>query len=102
MSTNIKQTAHRYFDIIWLYKHYHCGKSAQYWRKRAYKWLARKMNMSLKQCHFSKMNEDDVEKAIDICAKEFADSDKLINFAERIDKGEIPEMTWFRKKYISW
>jgi hypothetical protein len=100
MRSKIKKTGHAYFDILWLYKHYHSGKKPQYWRSRAYRWLSKKMNIPSEKCHFSVMTDSQIEKAINICAEKFANSDNLINFAERIENGEIPELTWFRRKYM--
>lgn len=52
-----KKFAHEEFDKLW--------KQGYLTRTEAYKWLASKLNISLKKCHISKLNESqcfDVER----------------------------------------
>lgn len=54
-----KKFAHEEFDKLW--------KDGYMTRSEAYKWLANKLNISLKKCHISKLNESqcfDVERIV--------------------------------------
>lgn len=88
--------AHRFFDVLWLYKYYYSGKSIRYWRTRQYKWLARKMNISIDQCHISQFNKTQCKQVVDLCSEEFANNEALIAFADRMDEGRV--MNWFKIK----
>ena len=90
-----RKEAHEYFDYIWLYKHYNSGKPAKQWRRKAYRWLAKKMGLSIEDCHFSKFNVDQCIQAIEICSEEFVKNEKLIEFAEKIENREIHGLIWF-------
>lgn len=61
--TNIKtlrKTAHVEFDKLW--KH---GKYPMY-REDAYEWLAEKLDISVKNCHFAVFDENTLLKILDI------------------------------------
>lgn len=54
-----KMQAHKHFDLLW---------QAQGWtRSRAYKWLARKLNISDQQCHIGMMDVAMCKKVVKIC-----------------------------------
>lgn len=97
---NLKDEGHKYFDILWLYRLHHSGKSVGYWRRKLYTWLAKEMDIPKKDCHFSLMTDHQIKKAIDICSEQFANNEKLLIFVDRLENGQYPEYGWFVRKYL--
>jgi hypothetical protein len=57
-----RSRAHQQFDALW--------KSGWMTRKKAYRWLARKMGLELDMCHILYFDQDECEKVIQLCRKE--------------------------------
>lgn len=57
----MRQKAHEYFDAAW--------KKAGMSRSEAYRWLAPRMNMSLRECHIGMMTKEQCSSVIDLCYK---------------------------------
>lgn len=91
--SQLRHTCHKYFDTLWLYKFYYGGKKVKHWRRRQYKWLSRKMNLSMDTCHVSQFDLRQCRKAINICTNEFASNDNLVNFADKLENKEV--FPWF-------
>lgn len=54
---------HEVFDDLW-------RKSGN--RKKAYTWLARQMNIPVKDCHIGNFDSEDCKRAIELCIREMA------------------------------
>lgn len=92
----LQKATHRFFDVLWLYKLYHGGKSVAYWRKNQYKWLAEKLGIPRNECHMATMTVSQLKRTIDICAEIFAENDTLLQFADDMESGKITKFTWFK------
>ena len=86
---NLRLVGHVYFDLIVRYKAYRTRGSIRKWRNKQYRWLAKKLNISRDDCHFSSMGDELCRKAIDLMALEFAKNDKLLQFAEEYESGQF-------------
>lgn len=58
---SLKSEAHRQFDPMW--------KSGYMTRDNAYKWLAKEMCLTSKECHIGKFDNEMCKRAIEICRK---------------------------------
>lgn len=54
--------AHKVFDVFWIN-----AKKPQEERKKAYEWLASKMNIPVDKCHIGMFNEEECKIAIRFC-----------------------------------
>lgn len=57
----LKKEAHALFDPLW--------KSGERSRNQAYKWLAKKLGISVRECHFGHFDKTMLQKAIEILSK---------------------------------
>lgn len=57
----LKSEAHKQFDPLW--------KSGYMTRDKAYKWLAKELNLTSRECHIGKFDNHMCNKVIEICRK---------------------------------
>lgn len=62
----MKVVAHAGFDDLWKAAMKHRGWAKGYARLAAYRWLAKEMDMPIKQCHIGMMDEAQTQRVIDI------------------------------------
>jgi hypothetical protein len=60
-----KMEAHRAFDPKWVRKIHKVGKGKA--RRNAYKWLAGKLDMDVKDCHIGRMDIEMCKKVVEVC-----------------------------------
>ena len=58
---NLRSQAHRLFDPLW--------KSGKRTRNQAYKWMAKRLGIPVKECHFGQLDNDVLTRAVEILSK---------------------------------
>lgn len=62
-----RKSAHASFDPLWRYKMQKEGISSTKARKKAYQWLAEKMNLDVGVCHIGDFNVDQCNQVVEYC-----------------------------------
>ena len=60
----LKKLAHHYFDNMWKRKNKTTGKN---YRRKAYKWLSKEMNLSKNKTHIAMFDDEQCKKVIELC-----------------------------------
>ena len=60
----LKQKAHKYFDLLWMYKKQNLND--KWARSKAYSWLAREMKIERKMCHIGYFDKKQLNRCIQI------------------------------------